>query len=413
MDFEELQDVLVDDNDDLHSPPLKKLRKTAASVVTPSPPEAETNPKGPPMDIISSSSLVPTEINRDEKSARRSYPLRVESSPINEAIKQEPIKNEEDHEEEAAKQEDTKEVVEDQVDPKVKREQAEKKLLVAKENASKEYGHKVLLHRFDGINSLGGGRQNTCQRPSLSSKKVFDNGTLVPGYPLPKQLSPTEEYDMDMFTCLCYNALWQINGPKFAGQPTAALSWVPDYMIEKKLVLPVFMKRSLTNRESKQEGKLLGWEYVGNYRCISDPDVIIWQSHKNFWDVSKREIAEMHYKSAARGSDDTYGSMTARHWRNRIEEAKYNDQELWERAQELEYRSDMNDEDLFNLLVEVDQFHGQQIVEFVEYDERIYEWCVKNGPTSKNSLGRTYVDGEGEIAKAQHWYDFGFQYNLI
>lgn len=411
MELEELQDVLVDDNDNLHSPPLKKLRKTAASVVTPSPPEAETNSKDPPgvfppMDIISFSSSVPTEIKSDEKSARRRYPLRVESSSINEAIKQEPIKNEENHEEEAVKQEDTKEVVEDQVDPKVKREQAEKKLLVAKENASKEYGHKVLLHRFEGINSLGGGRQHAYQRPSPSSEKVFVNGTLAPGYPLPKQARPEEGYDMDMFTCLCYNTLYQLNGPKFACQPTAAVSSVPDYMIEKNLVLPLFMKRSMTNRESKQEGKALGWEYVGNYRCISDPDVIIWQSHKNFWDVMKREIAEMHYKSATSGSD-------ARNWRNRIEEAKYNDQELWERAQELEYRSDMNDKDLFNLLVEIDQFHGQQIIEFVEYDERIYEWCVKNGPTSKNSVGRTYVDGEGEIAKAQHWYDFGFQYNLM
>ena len=109
----------------------------------------------------------------------------------------------------------------------------------AKKDAYEKYGDKVLLHRFNGIGLLGGCPQYTFQRPGKRSPKVFDGKNIRPEYPLPKQglkIDVNGESDTGVLMALCSNDLWQVNGPKFVGQPTAAVNKVPYDMKKKGLV---------------------------------------------------------------------------------------------------------------------------------------------------------------------------------
>mmetsp|Transcript_3606 Transcript_3606/g.10186 ORF Transcript_3606/g.10186 Transcript_3606/m.10186 type:complete len:577 (+) Transcript_3606:195-1925(+) len=311
--------------------------------------------------------------------------------------------------------------------PEVKREQAEEKLKAAKKQAYEKYADRMLLHRFDGIGLLGGCVQTGFQRPGKKNTRVFDGEKITSGYPVPKMymhtnLSDDEEYDLDAFGVLTYSSVWQVNGPKFAAQPTAAVDAVPDCMREKNLAIPIFMKRSLTKKTAKTEGKLLGWEYVGNYRCGTDTDLVVWESAQNYPEVSKREIANHILRSADRSSGDTYGREILDSWKDRIDadltrqqcgEVKTaSSKSLGTRARDLGYRTGISDEDLINILVQLDEFHGQEILEFVEYDERIYEFCSK-GPTSKNSKGNSKARNGGDVARARDWYNFAVQNMLM
>jgi len=248
---------------------------------------------------------------------------------------------------------------------------------------------------------------------------VWNGNKLRPEYPLhkmalKKNTDDEDVYDMDTFCYLGYNTTWHPNAPKFATQPTAAVDVVPSFMKEKGLATPIFMKRSLTRKSDKRERKILGWEYVGNYRCISDEDLVVWESADNFTEASKREIASKTLRSAKSQNGETYGRHLLDFWREelkkRVEEGD-NDKDT-KKARDLGFKSDMNDEDLSNLIVQLDRFHGQEIIEFVEYDERIYEYCSK-GLTSKNSKGEILAKYGGDIAKASDWYDFANEHMLM
>jgi hypothetical protein len=182
--------------------------------------------------------------------------------------------------------------------------------------------------------------------------------------------------------------------------------------------LPVFMKRSLTRKSDKRERKILGWEYVGNYRCISDKDLDIWESADNFTEASKREIASKVLRTAKSQSGETYGRLALDFWREKLKE-RLEEEENGEKlttdaktARALGFKSELSDEDLSNLIVQLDGFHGQEIIEFVEYDERIYEYCSK-GPTSKNSKGYTLAKHGGDMATAHDWYNFPNEHMLM
>jgi hypothetical protein len=244
------------------------------------------------------------------------------------------------------------------------------------------------------------------------------------------------------FTYACYNSLWQPNGPQYAGQPTAAVSGVPQYFKESGHPFPVFMKRSLTRRDSNSEGPTLGWEYVGNYKVTKTLDAMeehdaFWESARNFSKASKREIARKHYESTGYGRDQLV------RWRSRLTEELERDpspaaapQDFMERrcstknevkekppsmaarARALGFHPNMDNLKLSELLVELDEFHGQILIAFVEYDERIYEYCkgIKTkGIKSfkrKNGQGKPVRVGE-EPAKAQDWYNFAETYRLM
>jgi hypothetical protein len=77
------------------------------------------------------------------------------------------------------------------------------------------------------------------------------------------------------------------------------------------------------------------------------------------------------------------------------------------RARALEFKPEMSDEALSKLMVELDEYHKRISINFVEYDERIYEYC-KEGKTNKTRAGKQIRlgDNEGESAKAIDWYNF-------
>ena len=66
----------------------------------------------------------------------------------------------------------------------------------------------------------------------------------------------------------------------------------------------------------------------------------------------------------------------------------------------------MSDVDLIHLLVEIDEFHEFRIIEFVEYDERIYEWCLAGGAgrTTHDAKGNMVAETGREPAQAGDWY---------
>ncbi len=295
----------------------------------------------------------------------------------------------------------------------------------AKRDAFEKYGDRLLLHRFDGIGLLGGGMQHTFSRPRKGSPKIWNGDQLRLGYPLPEMglkmdANRNPEYDMDAFASLAYSTLWQVNGPKFAGQPAAAVDKVPQYMKEKGLALPVFMKRSLTKKSHRKENRILGWEYVGNYRCITDSDLVTWECANNFTQAGKHEIATKYLKSSQCQGDDTYGRRAIDRWRNLLTEEEKKETEnaiddpksLFARAKALGFRSDMNDKDLMYIMVELNEFHQQEIIEFVNYDERVYKFCSK-GPTTKNSNGAIQAREGGNLATARDWYNFANENMLM
>jgi hypothetical protein len=137
---------------------------------------------------------------------------------------------------------------------------------------------------------------------------------------LEENLSNDEKQSvMDCFYSLSYNALWQLNGPRFAGQPTAAVDRVPSFVEASGCAFPIFMKRTQTSRDAENEGTLLGWEYVGQYRSITDPDLVVWELAHNFSPAMLKTIAVGHAESA-QGNSETYGNRILSEWRLRLEE---------------------------------------------------------------------------------------------
>ena len=83
------------------------------------------------------------------------------------------------------------------------------------------------------------------------------------------------------------------------------------------------------------------------------------------------------------------------------------------RARALGFQPNMNNCELSKLLVELDEFHGQILITFVEYDERIYEYC-KEVKTYKRKNCRGKPRGKDEEpAKAMDWYNFAEMHGLI
>ena len=72
----------------------------------------------------------------------------------------------------------------------------------------------------------------------------------------------------------------------------------------------------------------------------------------------------------------------------------------------LGFTPDMGGNDLCKLLVELDEYHEQTLIEFECYDERVYQYCI-GGKTNSTKDGKLISGGAiGGPAKAQDWYDF-------
>ena len=271
----------------------------------------------------------------------------------------------------------------------------------------RQYGDRFLLARQDarGIMRLGGNGQETFPHPCPGHSRLSELGA---------------------FPVACYSDLWQPNGPQYAGQCTAAVDGTPNSPINEKF--SVFMRRSLTSRafDSTTKGKLLGWEYCGDYVVeeANEANGSLWEREHNFPPVSKCEIAKKMLSSSK--TKVGYGRHRLDYWRKRLEEALNQDaspsgpQYLIEnrvpteaematvfsmaaRARALGFSKGMSDEDLSKLIVRIDEFHKQIIIRFVEYNEAVYDY-VKRGLTDKGPDGK--LRKGGPAAKAQDWYDY-------
>lgn len=64
----------------------------------------------------------------------------------------------------------------------------------------------------------------------------------------------------------------------------------------------------------------------------------------------------------------------------------------------------MSLEDLASsVLLELNEFYRDKVINFVEYDETLYEY-VKEGETTRNKHGKKRQPGE-PCAKASDWYN--------
>ena len=74
------------------------------------------------------------------------------------------------------------------------------------------------------------------------------------------------------------------------------------------------------------------------------------------------------------------------------------------RARCCKFYSTMPDRDFVELLMRLEEFHQNYPVEFVSYDERVYNY-VKGGETPCNATGKKRARGE-PCAKASDWYAY-------
>lgn len=276
-----------------------------------------------------------------------------------------------------------------------------------------KYGDRYLLHRQRpmGIRRLGGNMQNTIVFPIAGTPAFQEDDYPIPLHILLGRQGRATRSD---FSYAAYNFTQQPNGPMYAGQKTASVSVVAEHFKETRDPFPVFMKRTLTNLHRNTEGPVLGWEYVGNYKFVPfDPDdenAVFYESANNFSKASKNEIAFCMAKSYPKL--DGWGKYEAEKWRRRLIKEIQNEKEphpphsLAARCLALGFAPEMDGLDLCYLLVELNEFHQQNLIEFVYYDERIYQYCF-GGKTNSTKDGKSISGGAvGEPAKAQDWYDF-------
>ena len=102
-------------------------------------------------------------------------------------------------------------------------------------------------------------------------------------------------------------------------------------------------------------------------------------------------------------------------WRQRLDEAVDNDKVLMKneehgdhpslgaRTRALGYTSNVSDEKLAKIIVELDEYYKQSVIHFVGYNEDIYNY-VKGGITNKAADGSKAENGNN--ARASDWYAF-------
>ena len=286
----------------------------------------------------------------------------------------------------------------------VKREKTYRDLRVADH---RKYGDRHLLVRgTGGIGRLGGGHVDTFPKPCKEHPRLRSEiGDLVVG---------------------CYSDIWQgYVSPQHAGSD-GFVDWVPE-TVEDGKEIALFMRRSLTKPHAKGGGKLLGWEYCGIYKYGGDPDIEdMHESALSFSPASKKKIARKVFEFSK--SKDGYGRYRLDYWRRRLkgelvkdksppgprwiverrspseEERKERPYPLAARARALGFKAKMTDEALSHLIVHLDENYTLVPIEFVRYDEAVYDY-VKAGKTNKNAKGDMKVIGE-EAAKASDWYAF-------
>jgi hypothetical protein len=325
--------------------------------------------------------------------------------------------------------------------PEVKAEMTRKEALKNRETVYGKYKDRFLLDRHSplGVGRLGGGVQDTHIYPSLWNKNIWDDQRrLKQDYPFPRHLSEEDlvdgqELDMSGFRYHTFNERWNVNAPKYAGQPFAAVTSVAGDCKSDR-AFPVFVRRARSKTDIKTAA-LLGWEYCGNYKAVTTGLNSFWESAENYPAVSRELIAGKVLKSSE--SPKGYGRRMLEKWKkklaaelekddspaapeymvqDRLPTADEKDEKLPSmaaRARALGLSPKMSDEAFVNMLVRLDEYHEQIAIQFVEYDERIYEWCSKGGKTSHDAEGKLIKNTRREPAKAGDWYSWGEQNMLM
>ena len=263
---------------------------------------------------------------------------------------------------------------------------------------------------------------------------------MIRDYPFPKHLDEEDledgmELNMDDFSYMTYNDLWNVDAPKYAGQPFAAVTGVRPCFLTTGHAFPVFMRRS-RNKRGVKTSALLGWEYVGNYKVVTpgEDNDVFWESAENYSLANKDYIAGKILKSSK--AEGGYGRLILSHWRNEISKALAEDTSpaaplytvegreptsaekdekrpsLAARARALNFTPQMPDEAFVTVLVRLDEYHQQLPIKFVEYDERIYNWCL-GGKTTRDASGKFIKNTHKEPAKAGDWYNWAEQNMLM
>jgi len=263
----------------------------------------------------------------------------------------------------------------------------------------RKYGDRVLLARQaeNGMMKLGG-----------------RNATM---FLWPKDMNHPRYKDIGDRKCMAYNDIWNGGAPKYAGQPFAHVT-----RSHTGETFSVFVKRTVNQQ-------CLGWEYCGEYRSEEDTLAGTQAAH-TVPAATKNCILAIILASFKRPNGDWKTRIEI--WREQIaqwcdedpspagpkwlvdgHDGPRSDEEAREkassaaRARALGFSVDMSQEQLAKLLVAFDPFYESSSIEFVYYDEEIYNY-VKAGKTTKNYLNKSRKKGTDErtraAAKASDWY---------
>lgn len=192
------------------------------------------------------------------------------------------------------------------------------------------------------------------------------------------------------------------DGPKCAAQSTAAISHSPPKHEADPYRVPfsIFMKRTFVHKQQKP--KQLGWEYCGEYILVDDDAEEHWM-----FTLPSRE-RDRHYIAA----NIKHSLKTSCGWwhvgvdmrREQIERILENSPNSGdaEKLRSLGFDEHLTNDEFVDRLVNWEGFYGSEILQFVFYDEEMYNF-VKVGETTRNKRGVMKKEGE-PCALASDWY---------
>lgn len=202
--------------------------------------------------------------------------------------------------------------------------------------------------------------------------------------------------------------MFRSDGPKYAGQLSASVSEWPEDDDGNPHSEPfsVFMKRTfepIKSNGSKCKPKLLGWEYCGEYRVIDD-GMGDWMTSVPPKQTDKDYIIYKIKRSLSH-SNGLWHYLLSRS-RENIQQILENrpDSHDAENLRSLGLDDEnMTDNELAEKVVYWEGFYHSRLVEFVNYDDDMYDF-VKAGETTRNKHGNKKKNCE-LCAMASDWYD--------
>jgi hypothetical protein len=185
------------------------------------------------------------------------------------------------------------------------------------------------------------------------------------------------------------------DGPKYAGASGAISHPAPP----DNLTTPfsIFMRR--VNRK----GGILGWEYCGEY-ITQDDGLGDWLFGVPSKGTDKSYLVE-NMKTSLRSAGGYWHRGIARH-RKRVKDVLMNYPASKDAESLISLGLDkdgISDENFAEKIVHWEKFLSHTIVQFVSYDENMYDF-VKEGETTHNKHGKKMKSGE-PCAKASDWYN--------